>query len=133
MILTLDLQADLEHRLQHEAGINGLDAESFVLHILQERLSPLPGSAQELSDTELLAEINRGLGPSEWARYRELIGKRQAEALSDIELAELINTTERLEETRAFRAQCLVELANRRHTTVDALMADLGLKPELHD
>ena len=133
MILTLDLRSELEHRLQHEAGLKNLDAESFVLHLLQERLGPVPASPQDLSESELLAEINQGLGPSEWERYRELIAKRQAESLNEDELSELVDTTERLEATQAFRIQCLAELADRRHTTVSALMKDLGIKPKLHE
>lgn len=132
MILTLEVQPDLELQLRHEAGLSGLDAKSFVLDLLRERLTRPPESPESLSEKELLAEINRGLSAAEWKRYEELINKRRAETLTRDEHAELIATTDRLEEANVFRVQCLAELARRRQVTVSDLMADLGIRPKVY-
>ncbi len=48
------------------------------------------------------------------------------------EHAELIATTNRLEEANVFRVQCLAELARRRHMTLTDLMDELGIKPAIY-
>jgi hypothetical protein len=61
-------------------------------------------------------------------RYRNLIGKRQAETLNAEEQAELIALSNQIEEANAQRIQDIAELAALRQTTVPALMSELGLK-----
>lgn len=132
MTLTLELQPDLELRLRREAGRQGLDARSFVLDLLRQNLSRPEPTPDALSEKELLAEINRGLSAEEWERYRELIDKRQQDTLTKDEHAELIATTNQLEEANVFRVQCLGELARRRHTSLNDLMNELGIKPAIY-
>ena len=132
MILTLEVQPDLEHQLRHAAGVSGLDAKSFVLDLLREHLSRPQTAPENLSEKELLARINSGLSPTEWERYEELIEKRRAETLTSDEHAELIATTDRLEEANVFRVRCLAELARRRRVSIDALMDELGIKPKVY-
>ncbi len=129
MILTLEVQSELELQLRHAAGLRGLDAKSFVLNLLREHLSRPPAVPEDLSKKELLAEINRGLSGAEWKRYQELIGKRQEETLTRDEHDELIATTDRLEQANVFRVRCLAELARRRQVTMRVLMDELGIKP----
>ena len=132
MILTLEVQSELELQLHHAAGLSGLDAKSFVLNLLREHLKRSPAAPEVLSEKELLAEINRGLSTAEWKRYEELIDKRREETLTSDEHAELIATTDRLEEANVFRVQCLAELARRRQVTISDLMAELGIKPKIY-
>ncbi len=132
MILTLEVQSELEFQLRYAAGLSGVDAPSFVFNMLREHLSRPQAAPEDLSQKELLAQINRGLSPTEWKRYEELIGRRQEETLTSDEHAELIATTQRLEEANAFRVQCLAELARRRKMTMSVLMAELGIKPKVY-
>ncbi len=132
MILTLEVQSELELQLRHAAGRSGLDAKSFVLNLLREHLSRPQAAPEDLSEKQLFAEINRGLSAAEWKRYEELIDRRREETLTNDEHAELIATTERLEEANVFRVQCLAELARRRQVTMSVLMAELGIKPEVY-
>ncbi len=132
MVLTLEVQPELEDELRHAAGLSGLDAKSFVLNVLQEHLSKTKRAPEELSEKELLAEVNWGLSATEWERYQELIERRREEALTSGEHAELIATTDRLEEANVFRVQCLAELASRRQVTIGALMDELGIKPRIY-
>ncbi len=132
MVLTLEVQPDLELELRHAASLSGLDAKTFVLNLLREHLNRAQAPPKELTEKELLAEINRGLSAAEWSRYKELIERRREETLTSDEHAELIATTERLEETNVFRVQCLAELARKRRVSMDDLMGELGIKPRIY-
>ncbi len=132
MVLTLEVQPELELQLCHAASLSGLDAKSFVLDLLREHLSRAQAAPKDLSEKQLLAEINRGLTAAEWKRYQELIDRRRQETLTSDEHAELIATTDRLEEANVFRVQCLAELASRRQVTIDVLMGELGIKPKVY-
>lgn len=132
MVLTLEVQPELELQLRREAGRKGLDAGNFVLNLLREYLNVPDAAPEARSEKELLAAVNRGLSTEEWERYRELIDKRRAETLTSEEHAELIATTTELEEANVFRVRCLAELARRRQVPLRALMDELGIKPAIH-
>ncbi len=132
MTLTLEVQPEFELQLRHAASLSGLDAKSFVLDLIREHLSRPPTPPEDLSEKELLADINQGLSAAEWKRYKELIDKRREESLTSDEHAELIATTDRLEEVNVLRVQCLVELARRRQVSMDDLMDELGIEPRIY-
>jgi hypothetical protein len=130
MTLTLDIAADLEHQILHEARRRGLDAKSFVLDLLRETLATkTPSSERALSDSRLLEDINRGFPIELWDRYRELVAKREMEALSATEQEELISLIDRIEMANAHRLACLSELATRRRVPLKTLMAEMGIRP----
>jgi hypothetical protein len=81
-----------------------------------------------MRETELLREINRGLSPGDWQRYRELIAKRRAETLSPSEQNALIALSDALEAINVRRVECLVELARLRNMPLETLMDQLGIK-----
>jgi hypothetical protein len=64
-----------------------------------------------------------------WTRYRHLIHLRETETLTDLEHAELIAASDRVEHLTARRTEALVELASLRGRSVRALRDELGLKP----
>ena len=82
-----------------------------------------------MTEAELLARINRGFPKAFWDRYRPLIAKRRAEAMTDEEQQEAIGMSDHLEAWNVERLQYLIKLAKMRRTTVDALMRELGLHP----
>ena len=129
MTLTLDIASDLEHQILQEASRRGLDATSFVLDLLRESMASKASSGSDLSDTELLEEINRGFPAEVWARYRELVAKRQDETLNAEEHTELIILIDRIEIANAHRIECLAELATRRQVPLRTLMAEMGIQP----
>ena len=65
----------------------------------------------------------------DWTRYRELIGQREAESLTQQEYSELIVMADEVETANVVRIELLVKLAALRHTTLPALMNELGMKP----
>ena len=104
------------------------DLDSFMTRAIAlqtRRRAPILPQAE----AELLLTINEGLSPEEWARYDDLRGKRDAETLSGAEHEELIQLSDTLERLQANRISALSELARLGHTTLDNVMAQLGIQP----
>ena len=53
-----------------------------VLNLLRDHLSRPQAAPKDLSDKELVAEINQGLSAENWKRYEELIDRRREETLT---------------------------------------------------
>lgn len=81
------------------------------------------------AEADLLLTINEGLAAAEWARYDELRGKRDTETLAAVEHEELTELSDRIECLQARRMGALSELARLRHTSLDEVMAQLGIRP----
>ena len=78
-------------------------------------------------EADLLQKINQGLPTDQQARYKELIAKRMAEALTLDEHDELLRITEKVEAMNAKRIAYLAKLAQLRQTSLNELMTDLGI------
>jgi hypothetical protein len=123
MSLTLNLEPNLEQRLRLEAEQHGLPLETWLAQELEQRFQV------NHSEATLLQRITMGLPESFWMRYRLLVQKRDAENLSPAEQLELISISDQTEELTLQRTQALLELAQRRNTTIDALRVQYGLQP----
>lgn len=99
-----------------------------VLRLRAERRAPHL-SEQE---TELLLKINTPLPESTWKRYTKLYAKMRADSISKTEYAELLELIDVVEMDNAERIGRLIELANLRGTTLEALMQSLGIGPRSH-
>jgi hypothetical protein len=80
-----------------------------------------------------LLQINRGLPNDLRGRLEQLDAKREAEALTPDEHAELIRLVDRVEELEGQRVENLARLALLRGVSLATLMHDLGLEPPDHD
>jgi hypothetical protein len=130
MTLTLDLNPELERQLRNEANARGLTLEQLVLGDLQARVAQhTRPSRLNSEETQLMQVITEGLSEVFWTRYRHLIHMRETETLSDLEQAELIAASDRVEHLTARRTEALVELASLRGRSVQVLRDELGLKP----
>lgn len=76
-------------------------------------------------ESTLLQQINKGLSAAEQARLDLLIEKRQAETLTEPELAELIALSNRVEEIQVERLSALIELAVLRNVSLESLKESL--------
>lgn len=76
-------------------------------------------------ESKLLQQINKGLSAAEQARLDLLIEKRQAETLTEPELAELIALSNRVEEIQVERLSALIELAVLRNVSLESLKESL--------
>jgi len=77
----------------------------------------------------LLLKINEEVPSDIQTRYKELIAKRQAEALTPDEYKELLQLTQQVEKLEVRRVEYLAELARLRRTSLTALMENLGIRP----
>lgn len=137
MLITIEIAPDLEQQLRQEAARIGVAPDVYIIQAVQERLAQMGHrhhTEPRLSPAEahLLSKINLGLSFTEWERYHTLVARRKAEVLTPDEQTELIALSDRLEEANARRIGYLVELARMRHTTLDAVMSELGLTPDAH-
>ena len=82
-------------------------------------------------EADILQQINIGLSPESWSQYHSLIAKRQAEALTELEQSQLIEISDRLESANIGRMKALIELAELRGNSLDALMQELGISPSI--
>jgi len=83
-------------------------------------------------EAQLLQKINRGIPPAARQRYAELNAKLLDETLSQEEHEELLHLVDAIEQADADRLKYLLELAQLRSTTLDALMDQLGIRRPVH-
>lgn len=137
MSITLNITPDLETRVRQAAAKAGVEPDTYIADILEQYLhvQQAGSKATGLSKTEtaLLQQINLGLSQETWRRYHELIEKRRAETLTPDEQKALIEITDEIERANARRISALVELAQYRQTSLDALMDKLGIKAPTYE
>lgn len=131
MSLILELDPATEEKLKSAASKSSTSSTAFVMDALKDRLShsERPKSLKRQSIAKLLEEINHGMSEKEWTRYAALVSKRRKGNLSPVELAELLETSDRLERINARRINLVAELARRRGTTLEAELKKLGIGP----
>lgn len=132
MNITVDIAADIESRLLQEAARQGVDPGQYIVNAVRARLEDQNCSAPRLNteQSRLLEEINQGgLSQTEWSRYYALVAKRQANALTENEYAELTTMSDHIEELNARRMEHLTELARLRGTKLPELLDQLGIVP----
>lgn len=131
MLLTIHITPELEAQLRDEAAKEGLDANAYIVHTLEERLRPSqnrrPPHLPE-AEAHLLQQINQGLPQEMWQHYHELLDKRHAEILTPDEQTALIALSDQIEDANAHRIEHLVELARLRQTSLGTLMQQLGIE-----
>ena len=114
--------------MQEVAQAEGLDVSALVHETMAARLREYD-PARSLTESDLLARINRGFPDAFWDRYRQLIAKRRAETMTPEEQQEAIGMSDRLEAWHVERLRYLIKLAEMRHVSVDALTHEMGLRP----
>jgi hypothetical protein len=131
MVLTINLAPEIETRLREAAADQGVEPRVYVEEYLRQHLRPVGTCPPCLNaaESKLFDEINQGFSESDWNRYRQLLGKRQAEQLTADEQLELIKLSDILEHMNFRRLELLSELARLRNMTLPALMDQLGLQP----
>jgi len=106
-------------------AVEQLPSQEFASFV--ERLLALRAGRQEphLSEPEtaLLLQINQGIDPSTEQRRKELVAKRETEAITNSEILELIRLTNLVEQ------HDLRRLAALRRLSLADLMANLGIPP----
>ena len=128
MTVVLDFPPEMETKMQEVAQAEGLDVPELVRETMTARLRQYDPS-RPLTESELLARINRGFPETFWNRFRVLVAKRENGSLTLEEQKELISHSDQTENRDAERLTYLIELSARRGMTVQALIGQLGLHP----
>ena len=129
MSLILQINPSLEKRVRQNALQKGIELNQLIVHILELNFPEKKPKAKVLSKREafLLQEIDSAIPVETWERYHVLRAKRQAEAINVTEIAEYTAINQQIEAANVKRLASLIELAQIRKTTLDALMKQLGL------
>lgn len=83
-------------------------------------------------EARLLQQVNQGISADDWQRYTALNSQLLDETLSQEEHDELLRLVDAIEQADAERLAALIELAQLRDTTLDALMDQLGIRRAVH-
>lgn len=83
-------------------------------------------------ESQLLSQINTPFNTKKWERLTYLDWKLEFSALSPKEDSELLKLAEAYESYSVERIKSLSKLAALRHVSLDKLMEQLGLKPQIH-
>jgi hypothetical protein len=134
MTLNLKIDPGLEQRLREQAARRGVDADSYAVAAIEEKLQVdgRPSSQLSREESDLLLQINAGLPEKIWVRYDELIAKLRAQTLTDQEHEEFMRLTDVVEEDHAERIRLLGRLAKLRDVPLESLMCQLGIGPRPH-
>jgi Glu-tRNA(Gln) amidotransferase subunit E-like FAD-binding protein len=132
MSIVIDIPHDLEQKLRATASAAGENIDEYIVKLLEKNVQEKvldPSS----SATGLLQIINRGLSPEAWARFHNLLQKRDTQVITATELEELIDLTEAIEVAHAQRMEALVALATLQNKPLPVLMNELGIGPVAYD
>jgi hypothetical protein len=123
------MQTSPEQLLEAIAQLSQPDLEALVVQVLKLRAQrQIPHLSP--SESELMLKINQSIpSPSVQRRLNQLVTKRQALTITDVEMTELTEMTEQLEQLNAERIAALAELARSRHQSLSQTMQDLGIQP----
>lgn len=128
MGLTIDLKPELEQQVRAIAEEVGVAPDQYVTNVLNEHVAH-NRVVSPASETALLKRISLGIPTETWQRYHLLRERLENAVLTATEQQELKQITDRIEEANAKRIEALIQLANLRNTTLDALMNEFGLRP----
>ena len=128
MSITINLVHEMEARLRRAARREGVSPDAYVAAILH-RYMQEQASALHVAQAELLNQINIGLSEKDWQRYHTLRLKLANAPLGSDDQDELLAFTDRIEAANVQRIAALIQLAELRGTTLDALIDQLGIHP----
>lgn len=126
---TINIQAEISVDVLVKAveQLSEADLRHFTSQVLALNAKrTAPSVTQE--EAALLVFINRRLPEDVRRRYDELMAKRDAETLGEIEYEELLRLTQQVEAFDVARVEALAKLAALRGVTLSTLMSQLGLE-----
>jgi hypothetical protein len=125
---TLSLPDSLAKQVREVAASTQQGLEEVLLEWLDRgRSGAVSQNLSEPSEVALLRQVNLGFSADWWANYRDLIAQRQAETISETDLARLIGMSEAMEKANVPRIEALGKLAAMRGCSIEQVMASLGI------
>lgn len=126
--IPIEAEVSAEQLLRAVEQLPSQDLATFVTRLLALRAQREEPHVSQ-PETTLLLQVNEGIPIETRRRFDALIAKRQGEAITSEELAELIEITEEIERRDAQRLAALQELAQLRRMPLTDLLDDLGIAP----
>ncbi len=127
-----NIQVETEQLLSAALQMPRAELEQFVARLFALKAREFAPVLPQ-RESELLLQINQGLPILTRERLNELIEQRRSSTITENELRELCQLTDRIEKFDAERLKSLVELAALRTVSLDDLIHQLELKPHPHD
>lgn len=126
--VTSEISIELDEVLD---GVSKLDTPELEKFLAQVSILLARRKAPNLSkrEAELLQQINQGLPAHLQQRYDELTTKLRSEAISSTEYDTLLALIDQVELADIERMKALIELAQLRNVSLDALLNQLGIHP----
>ncbi|MDB9332705.1 STAS/SEC14 domain-containing protein [Nodularia spumigena CS-591/04] len=129
--MKVELQLSSDDLLKAVEQLSQADLKQFISQVIALQAQRTAPSLMQ-QESELLLKINQGISVEIQNYYNDLIAKREAETLTDEEYRELLSLTEQIEKQQAQRIEYLVELANLRGISLNALMESLGIQTQVY-
>ncbi|WP_228049073.1 MULTISPECIES: STAS/SEC14 domain-containing protein [unclassified Nodularia (in: cyanobacteria)] len=129
--MKVELQLSSEDLIKAVEQLSQADLKQFISQVIALQAQRTAPSLMQ-QESELLLKINQGISLDIQNYYNDLIAKREAETLTDEEYRELLSLTEQIEKQQAQRIEYLVELANLRGISLNALMESLGIQTQVY-
>ncbi len=107
------------------------ELDQVMKQLIGLRKQKLPG-VLSFVEADLLKKINKPVPFEIQQRYDFLIDKRNTKNLTDIEYQELLELTSYTESINVNRLENLLQLANLRNISLDTLIEQLELKPQIN-
>lgn len=122
------MQAATAQLLQSVEQLPPQELDEFVTQVLQVHAHRRTPNLSRL-ESDLLLTINHGPSKQFSEELNQLVLKRQSLEISDLELAQLIEMTEKMELWNVERIQALIKLGQLRNRSLSEIMQDLGINP----
>lgn len=126
-MIQLDVTPQTEDRLRRIAQRLGNPISDYLVDLIEEHVSAVEETAT--TETDLMQQINLGLPEDTWREYFSLLRKQDEQTLDPGEYERVAEIASFLEVANAKRIRALIQLAELRETTLDALMDEFGIKP----
>ncbi|MEA5555547.1 STAS/SEC14 domain-containing protein [Nodularia spumigena CH309] len=129
--MKVELQLSSDDLLKAVEQLSQADLKQFISQVIALQAQRTAPSLMQ-QESELLLKINQVISVEIQNYYNDLIAKRDTETLTDEEHRELLSLTEQIEKQQAQRIEYLVELANLRGISLNALMESLGIQTQVY-
>ncbi|EAW43404.1 STAS/SEC14 domain-containing protein [Nodularia spumigena CS-584] len=129
--MKVELQLSSDDLLKAVEQLSQADLKQFISQVIALQAQRTAPSLMQ-QESELLLKINQVISVEIQNYYNDLIAKRDTETLTDEEHRELLSLTEQIEKQQAQRIEYLVELANLRGISLNALMESLGIQMQVY-
>jgi hypothetical protein len=125
--ITLNLPDSLAKQLHEVAAFSQRKLEDVLLDWLDRGRTSSPPFPYAPSEADLLRQVSLGFSTDWWVTYRALIAERQAEVISDVNLARLVEMSEDIEIANVVRVEALGKIAKIRGCTIEQVMESLEM------